>query len=112
MLKKLVETMWPRHRAAKLLLFIGLSLFVLAPRTASATQPATALAAQTATGCCACRGTKGGEKMSLKACFDGLTGAACLTKCSTPQYNAGSFVFGYQQTCAQGCSGLPTQGLK
>jgi len=64
--------------------------------------------ANTVVACCACRGTAGGEKDSIKSCLDASTISGCLLKCRSE--GAGSLVFGYEQTCSQGCAGLATQG--
>jgi hypothetical protein len=89
---------------------VALAVTCWLPSAALATQPVSGLDAATSTGCCACRGSKNGEQSSLKSCNDGLTPAACQAKCDT--LNAGSMVFGYQQTCSQGCAGFATQSLK
>lgn len=83
---------------------------VFTPVHAIATQPARALDVSSITGCCACRGTKNGEKTSLKSCSDGLTPESCQSQCDSQ--NAGSMAFGYQQACSQGCAGFATQNPK
>ncbi len=106
MTSKRINAARPRNMAVHLTMILALIAVCGAPLAASAVQPA-AQSAQNAVGCCVCRGTKNGEKTSLKSCSDGATGQSCLTKCRGE--NAGSFVFGYAQTCSQGCSGFPTQ---
>ncbi|MDX2167591.1 MAG: hypothetical protein SF182_11030 [Deltaproteobacteria bacterium] len=96
----------PRKLAVHLSLMATFGAMLLAPLAASAVQP-TIQSAQSAIGCCICRGTRGGEKTSIKSCVDNTTGQACLSKCRSE--NAGSFVFGLDQTCQQGCSGFPTK---
>jgi hypothetical protein len=84
-------------------------VLALGPHAAGATPPVgRALDTTTVVGCCACRGTAGAEKMSIKSCADGRTITDCATKCRNE--GAASLVFGYQQTCSQGCAGLATQG--
>lgn len=77
---------------------------------AGATEPARAIDAATVQGCCLCRGTSGAEQGSLRSCSDGMTPAACVSQCKAA--NADSVIFGYQQTCSQGCAGYPTQALQ
>ena len=60
-----------------------------------------------ATGCCVCRGTRGGEQQSIRSCADGVKVEACVAACHTQ--GGASIGFGYQQTCSQNCAGFPTQ---
>ncbi len=99
----LINALRSRKVTVHLMIGIALGLVCLAPLAASAVQ---SQSAQSAVGCCVCRGTKNGEKTSIKSCADGTTGQSCLSKCRSE--NAGSFAFGYDQTCSQGCSGFPT----
>jgi hypothetical protein len=96
----------PRKWAVHLSMVAALSAALWVPSSAMAGQPSVQ-SAQSAIGCCVCRGTRGGEKTSVKSCVDNTTGQACLSKCRSE--NAGSFAFGNDQTCAQGCSGFPTK---
>lgn len=96
----------PRGWAVHLSMIAALGALLLTPATAPAAEPSLQ-SAQTAIGCCICRGTRGGEKSSIKSCSNGTTGQACLDRCRSE--NAGSFVFGNGQTCDQGCAGFPTK---
>lgn len=102
----MINALRPRRWAVHLSMMAALSAVMLAPATVSAAEPSSQ-SAQTAIGCCICRGTRGGEKSSIKSCSDGTTGQACLDKCRSE--NAGNFVFGNGQTCKQGCVGFPTK---
>lgn len=107
--KRINATRW-RKRVAHRAMLVALGAALLAPAMASAIQPSRQLDVAAVTGCCACRGTNGGEKTSIKSCSDGLTVDACQANCNIE--NSGSLVFGYQQTCSQGCAGFATQNLK
>jgi hypothetical protein len=109
-LNKLINATRRRKRTAQRAMLLALGAALLAPAMASAVPPSRQLDVHAVTGCCACRGTKDGEKTSLKSCSDGLTVDACQAKCDVE--NAGSLVFGYQQTCSQGCAGFATQSLQ
>jgi len=61
------------------------------------------------TGCCVCRGVKNGDVNYLNSCVDGRTVDSCLQKCQSEQTR--SFIFGYQQTCSEGCAGFSTAAL-
>ena len=95
--------------ALRLCLLVGASLLGAA-LSASAQQPAARnLDVHTVTGCCACRGVKNGDVNYLNSCVDGRTVDSCLQKCQSEQTR--SFIFGYQQTCSEGCAGFPTAAL-
>lgn len=109
-LSKLTYSRWLPRQLGRFVFPAALAALLTVPALAGATQPTGQLDTQTITGCCACRGTKNGETGSLKSCADGLTVDACQARCGTQ--NSGSLVFGYQQTCSQGCAGFATQNLK
>lgn len=56
-------------------------------------------------GCCVCR-----TAANVRSCADGLSVDACNSECEAQ--SADTVSFGYDQTCAQGCAGLPTQNLR
>ena len=98
----------PKLPLGRVAMIAALAATLFAPVSVSAVQPVRPqLDSETATGCCVCRGTKGAEKTSIRSCVDGSTAEACAAKCRGE--NAGSLVFGYQQTCSQGCVGFPTK---
>ena len=77
--------------------------------TVTLADPARALSASQISGCCVCRGTEGGNATTVRSCTDGVVVDSCVSQCRTQ--NADSIVFGYKQTCSQGCAGFPTQSL-
>lgn len=100
-------THWGRALAG-LVLALGMVCATGAP--AYAAEPARAIDAANVQGCCLCRGTAGAEQSALRACSDGQSPAQCVSACRS--IDADSIIFGYQQTCSQGCAGYPTQGLQ
>ena len=99
----------PRRSSASGLFAAIAAVFLLGVTTAALAAPPAPLAASEVTGCCACRGTAGGAVDTLKSCSDGTKVDACVSQCK--EQNAGSIVFGKNQTCSQGCAGFPTQSL-
>jgi hypothetical protein len=101
-----------RHRiwsVAGLVVAAGAVLLVGATTPAVA-DPPRPVSASEVIGCCVCRGTSGGTATTLRSCSDGVKVDACVTECKGQ--NADSVLFGYQQTCSQGCAGFPTQSLQ
>ncbi len=74
---------------------------------AGATPPGGVVDPKQATGCCVCRGTRGGEQQSIRSCTDGVKVEACVAACHTQ--GGASIGFGYQQSCSENCAGFPTQ---
>lgn len=99
-----------RWRAALAGLGIGLAVAFASDVSAHAAEPARAIDPGSVRGCCLCRGTAGEEQTSLRTCSDGHSPTQCVAACK--EINADSIIFGYQQTCSQGCAGYPTQGLQ
>jgi hypothetical protein len=104
-----------RKRAGgRVSLVVALAASVLSLATltvpASADEPARAISATQALGCCVCRGTDGGDATAVRACSDARNANSCVSACKA--IGADSIAFGYQQTCSEGCAGFPTQSLK
>jgi len=86
---------------------LALALLVIGARADAGSPGGSGIDPQTATGCCVCRGTSGGEQQSIRSCTDGVKVEACVAACRTQ--GGGSIAFGYQQSCSQNCAGFPTQ---
>lgn len=88
----------------------ALCVATLTVPASAADEPARAISATQALGCCVCRGTDGGDATTVRACSDARNANSCVSACKA--IGADSIAFGYQQTCSQGCAGFPTQSLK
>lgn len=107
-----MRKMWlMRHRGWAVAGAIALlsAALLTASATATLADPVSALTASQISGCCVCRGTEGGNATTVRSCTDGIGVDSCVSQCRTQ--NADSIVFGYKQTCSQGCAGFPTQNL-
>lgn len=92
---------------ARLAIAVAIAVAVVVP--VSATEPVREIDAATAVGCCVCRGNKTtGNVNEVRGCTDNQTAQSCAAICRGSE--AKSLGFGYQQTCASGCAGFPTQG--
>jgi hypothetical protein len=97
----------PRLPVGVVAVLAALAMLGVCSAPALAAQALRQIDVNTAKGCCVCRGPQNGDVNDIASCADDQLVEACLLKCKSE--NARSLAFGYQQTCASGCAGFPTQ---